>query len=528
MQEATADKQQKKQFSPLRKYLNIFSILASKSHTLRSRLALWNALVILLTLTVLGIIVYQTVSYVLIQSLDNRLRDQAAKLQAQTLASSNRPYNTAFFQQLVRGDTINEFATNSIYIKLFDKDTSHLIAFSPYLSQVALPLPHSDFVAAQHSQQVLTSWVDKNGNEVHTLTLGLRDKQQHLVVIAQISQSLQVVKQVQNILFPAIIIHSIIAAFIAYAFIFWLTSYELRPLKILITTMHNLSSQHLQTRLQTGKAVQEIRLLTDTFNRMVERLEASFVLQRNFVTDVSHELRTPLTAIQGLIDILLLDNDLKKDDRRDLKQINAEVKRLSRLVGNLLTTTRAETGTLPQPFSNGVQFVELDLLVVEVARQLRFFNQQCTLEIQDLQQISVPGDVDLLKQLLLNLTENALTHAGQPCTVRLSLTLSHALPPQLASTAHSEQRDWAVLSVCDTGPGIDPDDLPHIFERYYRAKHTNKRSKTGSGLGLSIARLIAEAHFGSITVETEPGKGSCFHVWLPISIPANIDISPSQ
>ena len=122
---------------------------------------------------------------------------------------------------------------------------------------------------------------------------------------------------------------------------------SLRPLKILITTMHNLSSQHLQTRLQTGKAVQEIRLLTDTFNRMVERLEASFVLQRNFVTDVSHELRTPLTAIQGLVDILLLDNDLKEDLSRDLKQINAEVKRLSRLVGNLRTTTRAEAGTLP-------------------------------------------------------------------------------------------------------------------------------------------------------------------------------------
>lgn len=313
MQEVTADKQQKKQFSPPRRYLNIFSILASKSHTLRSRLALWNALVILLTLTVLGIIVYQAVSYVLIQNLDNRLHEQAAKLQAQTLAFSNRPYNTAFFQQLVRGDTINEFATNSLSIKLFDKDTGHLIAFSPYLSQVALPLSHNDFVAAQHNQQVLTSRVDKNGNEVHTLTLGLRDKQQRLVVIAQISQSLQVVKQVQDILFSAIIVHSIIAAFIAYAFIFWLTSYELRPLKILIITMHNLSSQHLQTRLQTGKVVKEIRLLTDTFNHMIERLEASFVLQRNFVTDVSHELRTPLTAIQGLVDVLLLDNALKED-----------------------------------------------------------------------------------------------------------------------------------------------------------------------------------------------------------------------
>ncbi len=529
MQENSTNTSQKKHFLLPRKFLSFCSTHLRKPQTLRGRLAFLNALVILVTLSILGIIVYQTITYVLIQSLDDRLYTQANKLQAQTQSIPQQTYTSTFFQHLVQGDTINEFSTNSLSIKLFDKETSRLIALSPYLNQIVLPLNHSDFEAAERGQQIFKSSIDTHGFEVHTLLLALYDKYHHMVVIAQISQSLQVVKQVQDILSSDIIIRSFIAACIASVFIFWLTGYELRPLKILSNTMHTLSIQRLQTRLQTGKAVQEIQLLTNAFNRMVERLEASFALQHNFVTDVSHELRTPLTAIQGLVDVVLLDTTLKEEDRRDLQQVSSEMKRLTRLVANLLTTTRAEVGTLPQPFRNGIQFVELDLLLIEVARQLRFFKPDCTLEIQHLEQISVPGDGDLLKQLLVNLVENALTHAGisSLCTVTLALTSSHAASPPVENTDRDDQQDWAILSVCDNGPGIGTDDLPHIFERYYRAKQSNKRSKLGAGLGLSIAQLIAEAHYGHITVATEPTQGTCFSIWLPISVSDKIGILSS-
>ena len=528
MQETTTDTPQKKYFVLPKRFLSFCTTRLRKPQTLRGRLALLNAFVIVVILSILGLIVYQTISYVLIQSLDDHLYAQANKLQSQTEGVFQQSYPPTFFQHLVRSGSINEFTTNSLSIKLFDKDTSRLIALSPFLNSIALPLNHGDFEAAAHGQHILTSSIDKQGIEVHTLLLPLYDKYHHIVVIAQISQSLQVVKQVQDILSSVIILRSLLAACIASAFIFWVTSYELRPLKLLSNSMHTLSIQQLHTRLQTGKTVHEIQLLTDAFNRMVERLEASFALQRNFVSDVSHELRTPLTAIQGLIDVVLLDTTLKEEDRRDLQQVSSEIKRLTRLVANLLMTTRAEAGALPQPFHNGIQFVELDLLLIEVARQLRFFKPDSTLEIHQLEQLRVPGDGDLLKQLLVNLVENALTHAGSRshCTVTLALTSSHAVPPLRAPKAITPTpQDWAILSVCDNGPGIDPNDLPHIFERYYRAKQANKRSKLGSGLGLSIAQLIAEAHHGHITVASEPTQGACFSVWLPLFAPDTLNIS---
>jgi signal transduction histidine kinase len=309
-------------------------------------------------------------------------------------------------------------------------------------------------------------------------------------------------------------IGGLIAVIIAYAVSFLLTNRELHPLSTLINTMHRLSAQRLQTRLPPQKPdTIEIQRLTEAFNSMLDRLEAGFDSQRNFVTNVSHELRTPLTAVQGHIDVLLLDPHLD-GIRPDLQQINAELRRLSRMVANLLTTARVDAGVLPQPFANGIQYVELDLLLVEVARQAHFLNQQEKIEIGHLEQISVPGDVDMLKQVLLNLIDNAITYTPLTGRVTLSLTRSNNHPAQLQTDAGSNAGEWAMLSVCDTGPGIHPEDLPHIFERHYRARYAEGLSTHGLGLGLSIARLIVEAHHGYIDVESELGKGTCFYVWL--------------
>ncbi|MEO9085877.1 MAG: HAMP domain-containing sensor histidine kinase [Ktedonobacteraceae bacterium] len=493
----------------------LYAVL-SKPKSLRSRLAFWNALVILLTLLLKGLVVYQLVTSLLVLDLDSRLQIQASKLEAAALAASGRPLNAAFFHALVRGDPVSEFTTNSTYIKLFDTVSGHPIAFSSQLDQVLVPLKQGDFEAALHGQRVSGTWQDRDGFQVHTLTIALRDKQQRLIAVAQICQSLQVVKQVQAILVTGLLVGSLVAALLAYAVSFWLTSYELRPLRTLSSTMHNLSAQGLRTRLHPPKAVTEIEQLTGSFNAMAERLEASFALQHTFASDVSHELRTPLTAIQGQLDVLLLDRELKDEVHTDLQQVSAELRRLSRLVTNLLTTTRADAGMLPQPYAYGAQAVELDLLVVETARQARFLNQQRTLKIEELEQLHIPGDADMLKQMVLNLVDNALTYTPPSGQITLALARSSEDSHPVQEEMHARQAEWAVLSVCDTGPGIDPEDLPHIFKRHYRARHTTTSSKLGAGLGLSIARLIAEAHGGSITVESTPGKGTCFRVWLPL------------
>jgi signal transduction histidine kinase len=494
----------------------MFKNLFSKPRSLRTTLAQRNALVLLLALLLLDVIVYQAVTYRMVTDLDNRLHTQGIQLENATRqwVPTGTSADFAFFNQLVRVDRISEFTTNSLSIKIFDKQTRRILALSLFLNQVLVPFNQSAFVAALHGQHVFNILEDSAGNEVHTLTFPLYDKLQQLVAIAQVSQSLQMVRQVQALLVGVLGIGGLIAVIMAYAVSFLLTNYELHPLSTLINTMHRSSAQRLQTRLSPQKSdTIEIQKLTEAFNSMMDRIEASFDLQRSFVTNVSHELRTPLTALQGHIDVLLLDPNLD-GIRPDLYQINAELRRLSRMVANLLTTARVDAGMLPQPFANGIRYVELDLLLVEVARQAHFLNQQEKIEIGHFEQICVPGDTDMLKQVLLNLVDNAITYTPLTGRVTLSLTRSTKPPEQLQTEAGSNQGEWAILSVCDTGPGIHPEDLPHIFERHYRARHAEGLSTHGIGLGLSIAHLIVEAHHGYVNVESELGKGTCFHVWL--------------
>lgn len=508
----------------LRKGLRRFFTWLKRPRSLGSKLSQWNALVLFIALALIELIVYQLVIYNVISNLDAQLYAQGNRIEAITRqwTASGQPSDLLFFKQLARGSPVNEFSTTSLSIKIYDIHTGRLLATSPYLSQVLLPLSHSEFEAALQGQHTLGTFTNANGDKVHALTLPLYDKAQHMVAVAQLTQSLQFVKQLQVMLAAILAAGGIIAVAIAYGVGIVLTSWELRPLRRLITTIQSLNAQRLgEVRYHPRILTTEVIQLTLAFNSMLDRLQASFARQRSFIANLSHEMRTPLTAIRGEVDVLLLDPELKDGMRQYLQDIRTELRRLSHLVTNLLTSARDEAGMPPQPFLNGIQMVELDALVVEVAREARFLYHRQEqpakdlLQIDKLEQIHIPGDADLLKQLLLNLIDNAITHSAPSGQATLSLTLSHNNADLSGQETVHNQVEWAVLSVCDTGPGIDPADLPHIFERYYRARNTRVGGKIGLGLGLFIARLIAEAHEGYITVESEPGEGTCFHAWLP-------------
>lgn len=501
-----------------------FMLWLKQPRSLGSKLAQWNALALFIALTLIELIVYQLVIHTVIANLDAQLNAQGNNIEAKTQQWTpvGQPSDIAFLKQLVQDKPINEFSTLSLSTKIYDPHTGNLLAFSPYLSQVLLPPSHADFEAALQGQHVSSSLSDGNGDQVHILTLPLYDKAAKLVAVAQLTQSLQIVQQLQMILAIVLAAGGIIATAIVYGVGLLLTRRELRPLRRLINTMQSLDAQRLQEiryhpRLLTIEVIQ----LTEAFNSMLDRLQASFAHLRNFIANISHEMRTPLTALQGQVDVLLIDPELKDGMRQYLQDIRTELRRLSNLVTNLLTSAREEAGMPPQPFAHGIQMVELDSLLVDVAREAHFLyrkhEQSDTrlLQIDKLEQIQVPGDADLLKQLLLNLVDNAITYSTPNGHVSVSLTRIQNNAPAPGQETAINQVEWAVLSVCDTGPGIAPEELPHIFERYYRSPQAEKGGKTGSGLGLAIVRLIVEAHGGYVTVQSEPGQGTCFYVWLP-------------
>ena len=453
----------------------------------------------------------------LLHNLDQQLQTEGKRLQhlTQTQSAASHPFNTAFFDLLVQEEKGDEFAPDAPHIKLLDTHQARILRRSANLMRERIPFSNTDYIAALRGQQIVRTYQDSSGRRARLLTLPLRDAHQHIVLIAQVSLPLGVVDSVGNLLALILSVGSVVTVLIAYVVDYLLVVRELRPLRTLSATMRSLSTGDLGQRIPQQSAVAEIYTLTEAFNQMSERLEASFALQRDFVADISHELRTPLTSLRGQADVLLLHPALDEDMRHDVQQLRTELERLSRLVNNLLTHARAEAGTSPHIDEGHTQIVELDSLVLEVARQARFLNRKVTLELGRFQQASVPGDADLLKQLLFNIVDNALTYTRPGDCVYLDLICTHDLPDVVEKKKGGGQDQWAMIGVRDTGPGIDETDLPHIFERHYRAHRTDTTTPRGSGLGLSIASLIAEAHGGVLTVESKLGKGTSFCIWLP-------------
>jgi heavy metal sensor kinase len=277
----------------------------------------------------------------------------------------------------------------------------------------------------------------------------------------------------------------------------FLAKKAMRPVDQLTQTAHAIGhSTDLSRRLPGPDQHDELGRLAATFNEMLGQLDQAFNTQRRFLADASHELRSPLAAIRTNVEALLRGVDDDPAERNaTLRAIARETDRMGRLVADLLALAHADAG---QPLER--RAVALDSLLLDVYQQQRRLAGPVRLELGELEQVQVEGDPDRLKQLLLNLVDNALRYTQPGGTVVLDLV---------------RQGDQAALRVRDNGPGIPAEHLPRIFERFYRVDRTRTRQGGGTGLGLAICKWVAEAHGGRIEVESEPGQGSTFTVLLP-------------
>ncbi|MGH2599643.1 MAG: sensor histidine kinase, partial [Dehalococcoidia bacterium] len=281
-----------------------------------------------------------------------------------------------------------------------------------------------------------------------------------------------------------------------------LTRAALRPLDRLVETTERIATDDLSARSELPHGDDEIGRLAASFDQMLERIEAGIQNQRRFVADAAHELRTPLTATSGLIELLLLgaDNEDRATRRRTLVTVDRDLTRPTRLVNDLLALSRHDLAAPHRQERVDLAALVTDLhsLTVELAP-----DRDVRLEVPG-GNVEVIGDADHLRQVLLNLAENArrYTQDGERITFRLR-----------------RGRRVAEVAVIDSGSGISPEDLPRIFERFYRGDQARSRHSGGSGLGLAIARAIVRAHGGTLTVESAPGAGATFIFQLPLAPP---------
>jgi heavy metal sensor kinase len=272
----------------------------------------------------------------------------------------------------------------------------------------------------------------------------------------------------------------------------------LKPVDKIAQTAQEIEENDLSRRINVNTK-DELGRLAATLNAMIGRLEKAFQRQKQFTSDASHELRTPLAVIEAESTLALQKERPSSDYQQSLEIISQESKQMSSLIDQLLTLARADAGKEQWNFTE----VNLGKLISNLSMDVEVLCQEkgLSLQLSQPQDLVVKGDEARLRELFMNLLDNAIRYTPAPGTVSVTLR---------------RERQMAVVAITDTGVGIPAEDIPFIFERFYRADKSRSRAEGGTGLGLAICRHIAEAHGGKIEVESQVGAGSTFSVWLPL------------
>ena len=299
---------------------------------------------------------------------------------------------------------------------------------------------------------------------------------------------------------------SIVAGF-GLAFIsgfggFALSGVILRPMRDITQVASEISATNLSQRINHQGPDDELKALADTFDSMIDRIERGFEAQRRFVQDASHELRTPLAAIRTNIEVAEMAREGENDDERALLEtVKGQTERLTRLSEDLLLLTAPQASLPLEPVNPG----ELVTIAIEELEPLaRRANVSLTANVRD--RCEAIASMDMLYRCVLNLVDNAVKHSGEGATVT-------------ADAACEGERVW--IRVRDNGPGIPPEDVEHIFERFYRVDRSRVRGRGGSGLGLAIVRELMDSMGGSVEVSSTAGTGATFTLYLPHAGAAN-------
>jgi heavy metal sensor kinase len=460
-------------------------------HSLRWRLTGWYVLLLAGVLLVFSAGTYLAVRKLLRDSLDDGLDHQAELIAQAITVEDGEP-------TLPREARLAERRSNDFFMRLFRSDGS--VVFTDIRegrSPPALPDALEEALRGDDGMtqarvgsemfRVATYPVIRNDRVVGALQVGLS--------MDDVDGTLWTLLKVLMVLTPALLV-------LASGGGLFLANRALAPIYQITRTAQRISAENLGGRIGLHSSNDEVGRLAHTFDAMLARLEAAFERQRRFTADASHELRTPLTAILGQIDVALERPREAEAYRTTLTTIREQSQRLARLIGDLLFLARADAPSAPI----AAEAIDLGALLPAVLAQLDPLTTERELISEPVSgPLAVYGHEDHLIRLFLNLLDNAIRYTPPGGRIVLSCACDHG---------------QVVVRLSDSGPGIAPEHLPRLFDRFYRADRARSRAQGGSGLGLAIAQSIAQAHGGRIVVESSVGQGSTFTVILPAAQPA--------
>jgi two-component system, OmpR family, sensor kinase len=484
--------------------------------SIRLRLSFLFSTILALTLIIVGVVVYITQWQYTQNWLKNDLEVSSDTLGQSVLQnylnsrhgpnSPTTPPPPVPFQTYSTDQTFHQLSQSEI-VRVLDPE-GNLVA-SPYGSAGdALPLSAEGLKTLQNQQE----WWETDVVSGSSLLIYNRPiiANGNIVSILQVARPLTERDQSLQALAIALIAVTLVSTLAAFGFGWLLAGIALRPIQQITQTAQSIGTERNFTRrVDYNGPNDEVGRLAVTFNSMLSQLQDAYQkvahsleMQRDFVADVSHELRTPLTTLRGNLGLLKRTPPIPADEQADiLDDMVDESDRLIRLVNDLLILARADAGR-----SLAKELIVLSPVIEEACRQVRLLDQTRQLTTDIPQAIAVVGDRDAIKQILLILLDNALKHSEG--AIFLSVR---------------QEQSQVMINVQDEGTGIPSDKLEHVFDRFYRGD--DHLLVTGVGLGLPIAKSLAEGQGGTITMKSELGKGSTVTVYLPA---AGSDPSPDQ
>jgi two-component system OmpR family sensor kinase len=458
--------------------------------TIRSKVALAYTLVFGLIFAGFAFLVYRSSGDASLTRLDASIRTYAGRIEAEVQEqSSEHAFPVpAEFVGLPAGDLVGQhFLLRSLDGHPVIGDSLLEGAPGALAAVVSNEQGHLETVMlGGEKYRVYSGPVELNDTVTFGLTVGAS--------MAAVESSLKNLMILFLFSVPAVLLLAAVAAW-------FITRAAFSPVSSMITTARRFSADNLGARLMVPRTRDEIRLLGETLNGMMDRIESAFRAQRQFIADASHEIRTPLTIIRS--DLELLRKRVRAGpNRKEIDAIVTEVDNLGKMAENLLLLSRLDAA----PASLEKTTVRVDEVIVECVRTMTplFRSKGVALRLRIGEAAEISGDREGLKRMVLNLLENSLKFTKRRGSVSVSLS------------AEPDNDLPLLVTVRDTGCGIAAADLPHIFGRFYRATETRGEGE-GSGLGLAIVDHIVRLHGGRVALESEPGRGTTVTIRLPAS-----------
>jgi heavy metal sensor kinase len=460
----------------------------------RTRLVLFCTVTFALLLTVMSAVSYRLLRRQLNSDADADLVELTTGLHGYLKLDGGKPAiafdgsdaeQVAFVQEATR------------YYQIYDAADGQLLVESQGLEPLGVHFTPDEvrgFVEAPKAFDIQTAYGRfRFSNTVMSPASGRR-------YLVQVGASLDPVDAALRRFLDVLLWSALPSLLVAVVAVWWTVRTAVAPLGALARETRRITIGTLDRRLPTRGTADELDEVAAAFNDTLSRLETAVAEMRQFSSALAHEVRTPLAALRGEIELSLMHPAGNPDKRASAWSQIEEIDKLTRLVNQLLTLARAESGEIPL----NRQHVDLGALAVSVTEQLEpvACAQHLSLGCVVHNAVKVPGDAGWLERLLLNLLDNALKYTPHGGAIDVSV---------------DGVGGYGRVDVRDTGIGISHDVLPKVFERFYRADPSRSSAVEGAGLGLSLAKWIIDRHDGRIEVESTPGRGSTFTVWLPAS-----------